>query len=59
MQVKYIGKSQMNYIIENNDIDLTPGKIYTATIEGKNDYRIVDDSGEDYLYPQSWFEVIS
>ena len=59
MQVKYIGNSQMNYIVEDNDMDLTPGKVYTATVEDERDFRVVDDSGEDYLYPQSWFEIIS
>ena len=37
--------------------DLTLGKIYEMLgIEGKGSfYRIVDDSGEDYLYPGSYF----
>jgi hypothetical protein len=40
--------------------DLTLGKIYEMlSIEGKGSfYRIVDDSGEDYLYPVSHFRVI-
>ena len=38
--------------------DLTLGKIYEMMgVEGKGSfYRIVDDSGEDFLYPVSHFE---
>ncbi len=37
---------------------LTIGKIYEVLeIEGL-DYRIVDDEGEDYLYPAEFFEVV-
>jgi hypothetical protein len=28
----------------------TNGKIYDATIENEDFYRVIDDSGEDYLY---------
>ena len=40
--------------------DLLKGKIYDAIIdEGKHKwYRIIDESGEDYLYPPMLFEVI-
>jgi len=40
--------------------DLTLGKIYEMlSVEGKGSfYRIVDDSGEDYLYPVSHFKVV-
>ena len=42
--------------------DLTPGMLYrvlpdeSATLEGL--LRIIDDSGEDYLYPASRFVVV-
>lgn len=40
--------------------DLLTGKVYTAEIdEGKHHwYRIVDESGEDYLYPPDIFEIV-
>jgi len=40
--------------------DLTLGKIYEMIgVEGKGSfYRIVDDSGEDFLYPVSHFRVV-
>ena len=40
--------------------DLTLGKIYECLgIEGKGSFvRIIDDSGEDYLYPRSHFAMV-
>jgi hypothetical protein len=40
--------------------DLTLGKIYEMLgVEGRGAfYRIVDDSGEDYLYPASHFKKL-
>lgn len=42
MKLKYIGKS---FGVDS----LTDGKTYDATDEG-DFYRVIDDSGEDYLY---------
>ena len=42
MKLKYIGES---FGVDS----LTNGKIYEAIDEG-NFYRVIDDSGEDYLY---------
>lgn len=43
MKLKYIG--------ESFGVDaLTNGEIYEATVENNDYYRVVDDSGEDYLY---------
>lgn len=41
MKIKYIGESFE---------DITDGKIYKATEENADYYRVIDDSGEDYLY---------
>ena len=40
--------------------DLTLGKIYESMgVEGRGSFlRIVDDSGEDYLYPLSHFAEV-
>jgi hypothetical protein len=40
--------------------DLTLGKIYEMLgVEGRGSfYRIVDDSGEDFLYPVSHFKMV-
>lgn len=45
MKLKYIGES---FGVDS----LTNGKIYDATVEDNDYYRVIDDSGEDYLYPQ-------
>ena len=38
--------------------DLTLGRVYSV-LEVEDDlYRIVDDSGEDYLYPRDMFQVL-
>ena len=50
MKVKYLGKTDF--------LVLTHNKIYTVLSIEKNWYRIVDDSGEDYLYPPELFEIV-
>ncbi len=49
-KVKYIGKSE--------NLVLTNGKIYTVISVENSWYRIIDDSGEDYLYPPEAFEIV-
>jgi hypothetical protein len=42
---------KLRYIGESFGVDeLTNGKIYEATEENADYYRVIDDSGEDYLY---------
>jgi len=41
-----------------NSGDLTIGKIYQVIAVENGFYRILDDSGEDYLYPAALFEII-
>lgn len=42
---------KLRYIGESFGIDsLTNGKIYDAEVENEGMYRVIDDSGEDYLY---------
>ncbi len=47
--------------IENGEyeVDLIVGKIYRVVKPARNDrssdVRVVDESGEDYLYPRAWF----
>lgn len=42
MKLRYVGESF-------GAVSLTNGKIYDAT-EERGMYRVIDDSGEDYLY---------
>ena len=46
---KYIGK---------NTSDLKYGKIYNCVGKDGLNLRIVDESGEDYLYIKDYFEII-
>lgn len=47
MKVKYIGKTK-NFMVTN-------GKTYQVLSIEKEWYRIIDDTGEDYLYPPEKF----
>lgn len=38
--------------------DLTIGKIYEVISIENNWYRIIDNSGEDYLYSPEAFEIV-
>ena len=49
MKVKYINET---------DYSLTNGKIYTVVNIENGLYRIIDNSGEDYLYEPNDFEII-
>ena len=48
----------VRYSAHLDDIDLTEGAIYKVLSIEKNQYRIVDDSDDDYLYPPDLFEVV-
>lgn len=50
MRVEYKG--------ETSFLELTHGKLYDVLSIEKGWYRIVDDSGEDYLYPSEEFQVV-
>ena len=47
MKVKYIGKSQKHYLLN--------GKIYEVISIERGWYRVIDETGEDYLYPPELF----
>lgn len=45
---------KLRYVGESFGVDgLTNGKIYEITIEDNDYYCVIDDSGEDYLYPKT------
>lgn len=50
MKIKYNGKTSF--------MELTNGKIYEVISIEKHWYRIIDDIGEDYLYPPELFEIV-
>lgn len=51
MRVRYNG--------ETDFLVLTHGKIYDVLAIERGWYRVVDDSGEDYLYPSKLFTEVS
>ncbi len=50
MQVRYKGKTEF--------LILTHDKVYTVLDIENGWYRLVDDSGDDYLYAPDNFEVV-
>lgn len=61
MKVRYIGKENMDYLVPNNSMALTYGKVYDVIHIGKdkNWYGLIDDSeDEEYAYPSSFFEIV-
>lgn len=50
MKVRYLGKTEF--------LVLTNNRIYDVKSVEKGWYRIIDDSGEDYLYPSKYFETV-
>lgn len=50
MKVRYIGKTEF--------LVLTNNKIYEVISVERKWYRIIDDSGYDYLYTPEVFEIL-
>lgn len=51
MKVKYIGKN-------SSDLSLIANKEYECLGQEYDRYRVIDETGEDYLYPIEEFVVI-
>ena len=49
---------RVRYMGETVFLMLTHGKEYAVISVERSWYRIIDDSGEDYLYPQEIFEDV-
>jgi hypothetical protein len=47
---------------EPENVDLVVGKVYRVMKPQRGDLgrdiRVIDESGEDYLYPASWFAPV-
>lgn len=50
MKVRFIGETDPIYMIN--------GKIYEILSIENGWYRIIDEEGEDYLYPPELFQVV-
>lgn len=51
MKVKYIGKN-------SDPLELVTGVVYECLGKEKDRFRVIDETGEDYLYPVEEFEVV-
>lgn len=51
MKVRFIGETDPIYMIN--------GKIYEVMSIENGWYRIIDEEGEDYLYPPQLFQVVN
>ena len=49
----------VRYIGDTSPLELTNGKLYKVLSVERDWYRIMDDTGEDYLYPAGNFEIIN
>ena len=49
---------KVRYIKNTISLCLTQNKVYEVLSVERGWYRIVDDSGEDYLYPPEHFETV-
>jgi len=49
---------KVRYIKETKTFGLVNGKIYDVLSIEKDWYRIIDTTGEDYLYPPEEFEIV-
>jgi len=61
--MKKQGEQKFAFCVRNDDCeDLEPRKVYQVLpdkrAESEGYLRIVDDSGEDYLYPESYFVFV-
>lgn len=50
MKIRFLGESDPIYLLH--------GKVYDVISIEKEWYRIIDEEGEDYLYPPDIFEIV-
>lgn len=51
MKVKYVGEI-------SNPLELINGRVYECLGREYSRYRVIDETGEDYLYPVDEFEIV-
>ncbi len=49
---------KIKYIAKGSPMSCITGKAYEVLSVEKGWYRIIDESGEDYLYPPGAFEIV-
>lgn len=61
MAVKFVVCLEKKDLGDFSAEDISLGRLYELVDEdaGNGMVRIIDESGEDYLYPSSWFERVA
>ena len=63
MKIHHEQENKFAVCITDTEPDLEPRKIYQVLpdegAEREHHLRVIDESGEDYLYPASYFVLIS
>ena len=59
--MKFVVSLEKQNLGDFSNEDITVGRVYELIEEhaGNDMMRIIDESGEDYLYPSSWFATIA
>jgi hypothetical protein len=58
MAAKNLSEIKFVVCVAHSEPDLQPKKLYQVLPERENErnfLRVIDDSGEDYLYPKAYF----
>ncbi|MBV5276080.1 MAG: hypothetical protein JZU52_21415 [Lamprocystis purpurea] len=61
MAIKFVVCLEKNDLGDFSTEDISLGRLYELVDEDAENgmVRIIDESGEDYLYPSSWFELVA
>ena len=61
MAMKFVVCLEKQDLGDFSNEDITVGRLYELIEEdaGNGMVRVIDESGEDYLYPSSWFAPIA
>ena len=54
----YIPEIIAKYLGKTDPISLINGKLYEVISIERDWFRIIDETGEDYLYPPELFEIV-
>lgn len=59
--MKFVVCLEKQDLVDFSNEDINVGRVYELVEEnaGNDMMRIIDESGEDYLYPSSWFAPVA
>ena len=59
MEILKMDRMKVKCLEKSDELDLVHGKIYDVISIEDGFYRIIDEEGEDYLYPAEMFEIVN